>query len=76
MSHFLVHAPIAPKNMLCEIIKSAGAPVLYILQLTSVRLYLSRGAHLLIGACAKKRDNTVLSINMNVHVIDLQYYSI
>ena len=30
----------------------------YKLQLTSVHLYLSRGAHSLIGACTKKRNNT------------------
>ena len=44
-----------------ETIENADAPVLYyiILQLTSVRLYSSRGACLLTGACAKKRDKTV-----------------
>ena len=42
-----------------ELIENAGAPVFYILRLTSVCLYSSKGACSLRGACAKKRDNTV-----------------
>ena len=45
---------LLPKNVFWEWIENAGVPMLYILQLTSVHLYSSR------GACAKKRDNTVL----------------
>ena len=40
----------------------AVAPVLYILQLTSMCLYLSTSAHFLIGACVKGHDNAVTSV--------------
>ena len=46
-------------NTLWELIENAGVPILYILWLTSVGLYSSRGTCSLIGASATKRDNTV-----------------
>ena len=39
--------------------QDSDVPILYILLLTFVRLYSSRDACSLRGACAKKRDNTV-----------------
>ena len=36
-----------------ELIENASVPILYILRLTSMRLYSSR------GVCARKRDDTV-----------------
>ena len=42
-----------------EVIETASAPILYILRLTSMRLYSSRGTCSLIGSCAKKHDNMV-----------------
>ena len=47
------------KTAFWELIENAGAPILYILRLTSMRLYSSRGACSLRGACATKRDNAV-----------------
>ena len=44
-----------------HVIGHAGAPIVYILWLTSMRLYSNRGACSLRGACAKKCDNTVPS---------------
>ena len=44
------------KNAFWELIENAGAPILYILRLTSVRLFSSR------GAWAKKRNNTVTGV--------------
>ena len=40
-----------------ELIENAGAPILYILQLTSGGPVLSRGACSLRGTCAKKHHN-------------------
>ena len=51
------------KTMFWELIENVGAPILYILRLTSVRLFSSRGACSLIGTYAKKCDNTVTAKN-------------
>ena len=59
---FFVCAPIARKKHVWEIIENAGAPLLYILQVTSMRLYClysNRGTHSHIGACIKKSDNAI-----------------
>ena len=55
------------KTVVGELIENAGAPILCTLRLTSLLLYLSRGTCSLRGACAKKRDNTVLVLAGEFH---------
>ena len=51
----LPQAPIAEKTVFWKLIENVGAPMLYILRLTSVRLYSSRGACSLTGACVHQK---------------------
>ena len=63
------------KTTFWEIIENSGAPLLYIyiLQLTSVRLYSSRGACSHRCACAKKRANMVSYIRIDKLFADIMH---